>query len=120
MADLDASARGLGQLGEHPAHLVIDGGRRDAKPDGHLVVGAAGVHQIQKLLLVGRQAGGAGFSVDERVDDLRIHDGAAARYLADGVDQLLWFGDPFLEQVAEPGGSVLEQGERVLGVVVAR
>ena len=52
---------------------------------------------------------------DQRLDDLRVEDRAAARDLVQRADQLVDVGDPFLQQVAEPAGAVLQQ---VVGVVL--
>ena len=52
---------------------------------------------------------------DERLDDLRVEDAAAPGDLVERPDELVHVGDALLQQVAEPGGAVLQQ---VVGVLL--
>ena len=54
---------------------------------------------------------------DERLDDLRVEDAAAAGDLLERADELVDVGDPLLQEVPEPGGAVLQQ---LVGVLLLR
>src|SRR5918996_389640 len=57
---------------------------------------------------------------DEPLHHLGVEDGTAGRHLAERPDDLLDIGDPLLQQVAEPLGTVLEELVRVLLLGVLR
>ena len=61
-----------------------------------------------------------GDRVDHRVDDLGVEHRAAGRHRPHGPGQLVALGDPVLQQVRVAGRPLLEQRDRVLGVVELR
>jgi hypothetical protein len=60
------------------------------------------------------------FGRDERLDDLRVEDRAALRYLVQRPDDLVEVADTLLQQVSESGGAVLQQFVGVLLLRVLR
>ncbi len=75
---------------------------------------------MQQLLVGGGESRVVGDGLDERLDDLRVEHRSTRRDLAHGACELVALGDPVLEEVCVPRGSVGEQGDRVVGVVVLR
>ncbi len=115
-----ASARILGNAQEELLDVVGDGLGRGPPRGGDGLDGLALGHEAEELLLVLRQIPLHRDRGDEGVDDGRVEGGATTGHGPHRLDELVPLGEAVLEQVPVAGGTVGQEADGVLGVVVLR